>query len=129
MRKLVYDLLTAWTALPVFERSSVIDTVPAAPPFIIYTFTAETPDTVGPTTATLEVWVYDNLGSYAMIDQIIRDLRRLFSGMAEVSRTRPDTSVVRLVQADWLGSSADLNDDAFRCSTRNATWRLIGSGQ
>jgi hypothetical protein len=129
VRKIVYDLLVAWTALPVFERSSLIDSAPATPPFVIYTLTSETPDATGPATATLEVWVYDTLGSYALIDQILRDLRLMFAAVPETSRTRADATVVKLVQADWIGSSPDLNDDVFRCTTRNATWRLIGKGQ
>ena len=77
----------------------------------------------------MEIWVYDELGSYVRVDSILRAIRSAFVDMAVLARTRTDGSVVRLIQADWLGTSADLNDDVFRCATRNATWRLVGSGQ
>ena len=115
----------------IFERSSVIDGLPAAPPFLIYTLTTESSDPKLPCVSTMEIWVYDELGSYARIDKILRALRADFvpDELVEVKRTRTDGSVVRLVQADWIGNSADLNDDVLRCATRNGTWRLVGSGQ
>lgn len=135
MRKLLYDFLVGLEPATgigvggVFERSSLVDGRPATPPFFIYALTTETSDSRLPCTSTFEVWAYDELGSYARIDALLRTVRAAFETMPEVKRTRTDGSVVRLVQADWLGSSPDLNDDVFRCNTRNGTWRLIGSGQ
>lgn len=135
MRKLVYDFLvglepaTGIGSGSIFERSSLVDGRPATPPFLIYTLTTEAADVRMPATSTMEIWVYDELGSYVRVDSILRAIRSAFVDMAVLARTRTDGSVVRLIQADWLGTSADLNDDVFRCATRNATWRLVGSGQ
>lgn len=133
MRKLVYDLLIAQSVLtdqvPAvrwYEEGAVIDT-PLARPFVILKTTG-TSRNVGRFT-TLEIWVYDDRGSYTKIDNFLRTLRSFLDTAAESSRTRSDGSVVRLVTTDWQGDSADLYDDIFRCGTRYGSWRLIGAGQ
>lgn len=133
MRKLVYEVLTASASLALhiaadgwYEEGSIVDT-PMQRPFVILKLSG-TPRGVR-AVSTLEVWCYDERGDYSRIDDFLRALKAFFSTMSEQQRTRSDSSVVRLVLADWQGDSADLYDDIFRCGTRYASWRLVGAGQ
>lgn len=65
----------------------------------------------------LTVWIYDEPGSYEIIDQclgIVRDL--LCVDIAEPGA----------ITAEWTGDSGDFPADDYNGITRNSTYRLVG---
>lgn len=65
------------------------------------------------------LWVHDEAGDYALIDQVI-DLCK--AALNRVLPKQPGGIVV-----EWTGDSTDLADDGYGTITRNSSYRLITS--
>lgn len=110
-RAWVFETLTASadvTALVpqsnIFSSSGLtaVGNVPATKPFIIYKFNSTDRPFPGAQTEEMQVWVYDDPGSYVRIDTI---LRRVI-GTLDTPIVLPDGVCSR-----WIGNSGDLIDD------------------
>lgn len=72
----------------------------------------------------LQVWVHDKPADYALIDQSLKRLRAILTGVEGVNVGSPDEWLHTIA---WEGDSDDLSDDEARTITRNAQFRLTGS--
>uniref|UniRef100_A0AAU6R763 Tail terminator n=1 Tax=Micrococcus phage Kurnik TaxID=3092208 RepID=A0AAU6R763_9CAUD len=69
----------------------------------------------------LQLWVYDEPGSYVNINKILVRARELLT--VEVVDRVVDGQ--RFSTAKWLGNSPDLYDDIYKCITRYATFTIV----
>lgn len=76
----------------------------------------------------VEVWVYDQPGSYEVIDQVNRLIRTALLAAAPRSFTGSDLRRIWLNSVEFQGESGDLFDDQWRAAVRNQFFRLAGSG-
>jgi hypothetical protein len=136
VKKLVYDMLTVdagFTAIipaaRFVERGTLVGTDPLSRPFATYSVTSIVRNPHGGGSSFLEVFVYDDRGSYEQITSALRAARAALSNFAERKRTRSDGSVVRLVEAYWQGEGPELFDELLEAGLRSSSWQLIGSGQ
>jgi hypothetical protein len=72
----------------------------------------------------VQVWVHDNPGDYARIDESLNRLRAILTSVEGVNVGSPNEWIHAIV---WEGDSDDLSDDMLRTITRNAQFRLTGS--
>lgn len=128
MRKAVYNLLTGDQEFMdliggrLFSRGSVID-LPDKP-FAIYAMTgAPRSGRSLPGRPTLEVWAYEERGSYTTVDSI---LKRADALLENVPHFFEDEVLAETVPQGW---SSDLYDDVFLANTRSSTHIVFGSGQ
>lgn len=72
----------------------------------------------------LQVWVHDVPADYALIDQSLKRLRALLTGVEGANVGGPNDWLHTII---WEGDSDDLSDDEVRTITRHAQFRLTGS--
>lgn len=75
----------------------------------------------GSRSMTLSVWVYDQRGSYAMINNALDAVEAI---MKEVLQY--EFGGERVAEARWLARSADLYDDLWRANTIYTDFELVG---
>lgn len=73
----------------------------------------------------LDVYVHDNIGDYTRIDDILRAVKPVLSGTTQYV----GPGGFRLVQADYLGKSADLTDPDTSTGFRYSSWKILGGGE
>lgn len=125
MRRLVQQVLESVDPqlLPpaqIIQGSNLTEQPPF--PFLIHklTITAATPSRRGK--PGLEVWVYDEPGSYLRIDAILRAVRnRLAPGPHTLTDGSEHIAVV-----DWTNDSPDLPAEEFHGITRMCAFNLVG---
>lgn len=121
-----YETLLA-TSLPqevkdvIYSGGSVVGD-PAVKPFIVLTFGSVFPELNDDGAAvaesqTLQVWVYDDPGTYETINSILRACRDALVGQV---------SLPGAINCQWQGDSAELADDTYKAITRNGSFRLVG---
>jgi hypothetical protein len=75
----------------------------------------------------MQLWVYDRPGSFEDIDRAHRVARQAL--LAAPPRTfAADDGPLWLQGVEWEGDSQDLPADEYGAITRNAMYRLVGSG-
>jgi len=132
MRKIIFKALTEdptlASLLPAekwFERGAVKDS--PVTPFAVLAWAGVTANGRGRTgLPRLTLWVYEHRGSYELIDKVLRRATEVLEALEETHQEDDPSQFV--IQADFEGSSVDLYDDVYRCNTRNAGYRVIGSG-
>lgn len=72
----------------------------------------------------LQVWVHDRPADYALIDQSLKRLRVILTGVEGANVGEADDWLHTIV---WEGDSDDLSDDEANTITRNSQFRLTGS--
>jgi hypothetical protein len=65
----------------------------------------------------LEVWVYDEPGSYDRIEELLEEIRVELEGQI---------SVPGAIACSWQGDSVELSDDQMKAIVKNSTYRLVG---
>jgi hypothetical protein len=95
---------------------------PEERPFIVMSWGNEDVAFRGTGTEQLQVWVYDEPGSFDRIDKALDVIERLFTDSTHVQ----DGAGGYMSAADWRGRSADLFDDIFRCATRYGQVTVTG---
>ena len=124
MRGLVQTILsevdpTVWLPSRILQ-GSVIDDQPDFP-FIVHRYRAGIPSPSGRSVPGLEVWFYDEPGSYLRIDKALRDFRNYLVAVAHrVAGSE------HIAQIDWTGDSPDLPAEEYGGITRSASFNLIG---
>jgi hypothetical protein len=73
----------------------------------------------------LEVWIYDDPGSYLRIDGILNEVEAALKAVLHASAAEGES----ISQTRWESRSPDLNDDGLRAITRMTSFTLIGKGQ
>jgi hypothetical protein len=128
MRKAMHRLLTEdptlASLLPAdkwFQRGSVPDK--PVTPFAVEAWQGEEVRGKSLVVPRFTLWVYQSRGSYHIIDEVLRRATELLT-----STVQYEYDGERLGQMDFEGSSVDLFDDVYRANTRNAGYRVIGSG-
>lgn len=126
MEKVVYEAISGDSDLKVLfpntYQSGAVEDAPQLP-FIVYKMVGTT--RVGrnfPRMPRLEVWLYQERGSYDLINRGLVMLDDIFMAI--------QTKVVEdqwISQADPMGWSGYLEDDIYRANTRNAAYHLLGS--
>jgi hypothetical protein len=92
-------------------------------PFIVHKYSITTPTPSGRGRPGLEVWVYDEPGSYiSHIDPILSQVRTIFN---QYPFTLADGSEY-LAVVDWTNDSADLPAEEFHGITRMSAFNLVG---
>ena len=124
MRALIQTILSevdplVWLPSRIYQGSAV-DEQPDFP-FIVhrYRITAATPSIRG--MPGLEVWFYDEPGSYVRIDKALKDFRNYL-----VAVTDRRAGSEHIAQIDWTGDSPDLPAEEYRGITRSSSFNLIG---
>jgi hypothetical protein len=74
-------------------------------------------------TGRLQLWVYQPRGSYDLIDSVLSRATEVLEELADFRRGGQ-----HIAQVDFESDSVDLYDDMYRCNTRNAGYRVVGSG-
>lgn len=128
MRKAMHHLLTTDSTLASLlpaEKWYQRGAVPDAPvtPFAVEAWQGEEVRGKSLVLPRFTLWVYQGRGSYSIIDEVLRRATELLT-----STTQYEYGGERLAQVDYEGSSVDLFDDIYRANTRNAGYRVIGSG-
>lgn len=123
----VYQLLSTDSVLN--DLGMTADTIlgstvaqsPEVRPFMIVKWGTSDPivGRIGP--ETLEVWAYDEPGSFVRINTV---LKRVYSILVEENA---DVVVEeeRFSTAKWRGDSPELYDDIFKCATRYSTFSVV----
>lgn len=127
MRALLHTHLTTDPALLArvpaerfIERSSLREDLPR--PFVATTFRASPPPEFGTSRRwSVEIYVYDDYGSYVRIDDIL-DL--ITSRVLSILGLRD--SLYRITCAEEDGRSDDLQDDVLRANMKSASFVLVG---
>jgi hypothetical protein len=128
VRKAVYHLLTTdaplLALLPAehwYERGSVPDSPPKL--FAVLAWQGVTRVGRANSLPRLTIWVHDRRGSYDKVDKVLARCTELLEAVQQYEHDGQ-----RIAQADFEGSSVDLYDDVYRSNTRNAGYRVVGSG-
>lgn len=122
-RQWAYDKLVACAApIPVHAGGSINGPLPALPA-LVYRLQSKEPrlrdgEDVVASVQTLEVWAYDEPGSYDRIDNLLANARQWLT---------QDIAEEGAVACSWTGDSPELSDDAMKAIVRNSTFRLIGA--
>jgi len=69
----------------------------------------------------LEVWYYDEPGSYVRINKLIERTKSLLQDAVHVQGSDGD----ELTAARWAGDSPELYDDVFKCITRYTSFTVV----
>ena len=123
------DLIAVVPAERIVERGTLRDADPLPRPFITYTISTVTRTGHNTASSFVEVFVYDDIGTYDRIHDIIRRLRGYLESMPAISRTREDGSKVLLSYASWQGQGPELSDPVLEAAYCSSSWQLIGTGQ
>ena len=133
--KLVTD--SALTALVPADSIMAAGSVIGAPkdrPFILIRVNDDTPEMRddGRSIASSRagsIWVYDEPGSYDLIDSIILIIRGILECHVERSLEYDSDTVFFSggIQSIWEGDSVELADDVWAAITRNTNYRLVGA--
>lgn len=75
----------------------------------------------------LDVYVHDQVGSYTRIDKILALVKPALEGAAHYRGS--DGEGFPLVQADYLGRSADSVDQGNGTLFRFCSWKILGGGE
>lgn len=126
-RKPVFALLTTDPELQALGMTS--DTVkgsspttsPEIRPFAILKWGEEQPFIGSIHEKELQMWVYDEPGSYTLINSILLRARTLL--VDEAVDVVVDGE--RFSTARWQGTSPDLYDDIYKCITRYASFAIV----
>jgi len=124
MRGLIQTILTevdptVWIPSRIFQGSNVDDQPDF--PFIVHRYRNGTPSPSGKSVPGLELWFYDEPGSYVRIDKALKDFRNYL-----VAITHRVAGSEHIAQIDWTGYSPDLPAEEYGGITRSATFNLIG---
>lgn len=124
VRQWVWDRLT--THIPLTDRipvtqmygSGSVSGNPSTKPFLTLNFGSTAPelndgDVVAHESQFFSVWVYDEPGSYSLIDECLAVVRAALCGRDDV---------ICLFQGD----STDLADEDYGALTKNSTYKLVG---
>lgn len=114
-------LVNVLPAAQVFAGGALAE-VPAVRPFIVYRLNNKTAamrdnDRAIATFDVLDVWVYDNPGSYDRIETTLEAVKVQLVGQV---------ASVGAIACSWQGDSGELADDALKAITKNSTYRLVG---
>jgi hypothetical protein len=109
--------LTAIVPVDSVFASGSMEEVPADKPFIVLRFDPATPAIKPAMIQDFSVWVHDDPGSYARIDQVLGIIRTMLPGPV------PDDGGILI---EWQGDSPELADDIRETIVRNASFRLAG---
>lgn len=129
VRVTTHQLLVAQPALTAlvpterwFRRGGTIDT--PALPYVVLAWLGSV--TVGGRNSPelLDVYVHDERGSYGKIDQVLKAVKPVL--LAAEQYAGPSGTSTRLVQATYLGRSADLFDPDNGTAFQYSSWRIIG---
>lgn len=112
--------LTAIIPADRWIQSGALDRPPVRP-FAVVGFTSVPRSTIGSARPRLTIWVHDDRGSYARIDEVIAYLQK---NLPEAPPLEDATS--RIVDIRWEATSPDLTDDAYSTNVRNAEFSLTG---
>jgi len=104
----------------IIQGSDLTDQPPF--PFLVHRLTFAGPTPSGRGRPGLEVWVYDEPGSYLRIDRLLLAVR---------ARLRPgphtlDDGSEHIAVVDWTNDSADLPAEEFHGITRMSAYNLVG---
>jgi hypothetical protein len=124
MRGLIQTILsevdpTVWLPVRVLQ-GSVVDSQPDFP-FIVHRYRITVPTPSGRGMPGLEVWFYDEPGSYLRIDKALKDFRNY---LVAVSDRRSGGE--HISQIEWAGDSPDLPAEEYGGITRSASFNVIG---
>lgn len=120
VRTSVYGVLnvTPLTSLAPGGLHSAAALVGAVPtrPYVVYRMQDELPTLNGDdrnerSTTIVQVWAYDDPGSYVKIEAILKVVRGLFENAAGL-------------RARWAGDSVELADDEQKAITKNASFEV-----
>lgn len=95
-----------------------------AKPFVVYTMGNNTdegmsdPDTFMPSRQFFQVYVHDELGDYARLDDLIQVVKEVFLG---------PPYAIGVCGVQYLETSRDLTDDALKTSMRYVRFQLATS--
>lgn len=131
--------LLAKVSLDNIAAAGSIEGAPKERPFILIRVGDETPElrdnaVAIATSRTASIWVYDEPGSYDLIDEIIDIIKSILQ--CEVERSLDATSVPTIedtvffsggTQSIWENDSLELADDVWSAITRNTNYRLVGA--
>jgi hypothetical protein len=92
-------------------------TPPDERPFVLLRFGEQQPELPVALSQTVTAWVYDEPGSYLVIDEIIAAMHEAL----EIQIVDPDG-----VACVWQGDSRDLADDEWGSIFRTSTYRMVG---
>lgn len=100
-----------------------LEVVPSVKPFCVLMYEGPNPGMSRVRQMTLRAWVHDEPGDYLRIEEALKYLRDLLP--TGLPRRQGD---IWLMEAQWLGDSADLYDETRRTNVKNAVFLLTGSG-
>lgn len=123
----VFHLLSTDSALNALGLTS--DTIlgsanqrsPEYRPFAVLSWGENTPFVGQMATRHLDVWVYDEPGSYVKINSAIKRVREILCD----ENVHVDSNGQHFSTAQWRGDSPDLYDDIFKCVTRYASFDVL----
>lgn len=129
MRKIIYDLVSGalgvgWEG-KIFSSGAVnADDLPPTP-FAVINLGIFSPGMAQVKDGTCVLWIHDRGANYDPIDAALSAVYGTLDGAEHVSE---QGGSAELIQATWTGTSGDLYDPGFRTITKNASYRLIGTG-
>lgn len=120
LREWVYSRLTGYSPLVALNGDRVwlataLESIPSTKPFIIYRVGLSTSSLRGDgltrvLSSPIQVFIHDDPGDYARIDQMLR--------MARVMLEGGSSSEHGIISCDWIEDSEDLRDDEFHTNLR-----------
>lgn len=132
-RKWLYEQLVSASAVttlvpvPSIMAAGSLEGSPKNRPFILIRVGDEIPEMRDggipvASSRSAAIWVYDEPGSYDLIDDILAAVRRTLTGPLPSFSGYPSG-----ITAEWSGDSIELADDMLSAITRNGTYRLVGA--
>lgn len=124
----VFTLLTTDTALtglgmtPQSVFGAATAESPEMRPFAVIKWGSDTPFIGSVSSESLELWVYDEPGSFVEINKIIARARQV---LCEENVDIVGVDGSRFSTASWRGTSRELYDDIYKCNTRFATFDVV----
>ena len=126
MRKALFRLITTdaivASLIPPeqwYERSAVPDTPPK--PFAVLAFTGRARVGKGLRSQSIQVWVYQERGSYDLIEKVLNRVEVILEEVADFKYLGE-----RIAAATPRGINADLYDDAWRANTGSLDAVVVG---
>lgn len=102
-----------------YEVGALVDNPPT--PFAILNYGPRAGVMKAVSARTLRISVYDQRGSYDLIDRVIKNIEELLPAWIDV--TQGDS---RLTEASWIGSSGDLDAPEYQANMRYVEFRIAG---
>lgn len=93
-------------------------------PFAVIRWGVENPGMGEMTRRLVTIWVHDEPGTYDTIDRILKRLKAILDGVANIT----DGQGNWLSLVTWQSDSGDLYDPGYRTITKNSTYEIIGTG-